>query len=69
MLVLCMLQRRKNSKSDIQSEASQDTDIDLVKKTIDMEGLYTVVYPYLKDLQDFTTSFSCRLMSKVMLQL
>lgn len=41
MVFLCMLQRRKKSKSDTLSEASQDTDIDLdVKKTIEMEGLY-----------------------------
>lgn len=41
MLALCMLQTRNTSKYDSQSEASQETDIDLdVKKTLDMEGLY-----------------------------
>lgn len=41
MFVLCMLQTRNTSKYDSQSEASQETDIDLdVKKTLDVEGLY-----------------------------
>ena len=44
MVFLCMLQRR-NSKSDNESETTQDTDINLdVKKTkIDIEGLCTMI--------------------------